>query len=407
MSKPEPLEPDPLTPGRLTAAEAAARLGVKRQTLYAYVSRGLLSREVAADGRSSLFDAAEIDQFSHAKKRSPDGEIATVVNSAITRVHDGGLWIRGHDLIELVSRDLSYEAIVDVLWESGDAEPWLVSPAAARAVQAVQDHLPEGSNSLDRLRVAAAVASSLDPLRHDLSPRSVRSAGRELIGLMALSLPVDGEPKGTRLADRLWLALAGKPGKAVERDALNAALSLLVDHGLAASNFAARLAGSVRADPYSVVIAGLGVVGGTLHGAATGAVHELMVDAEQRGDAAAAVGDARRRLGVLPGFGHRVYTVQDPRYGPLMARVVNAYGSSKRLGVVQRVRDVIGERTDAIPNIDLAIGSLTYLARMDPHAGEVVFALARSAGWLAHATEEYGEEPLRFRPRARYVGPMP
>lgn len=87
-----------------------------------------------------------------------------------------------------------------------------------------------------------------------------------------------------------------------------------------------------------------------------------------------------------------------------MARVVEAFATNKQLGVVQRVRDVISERTDAIPNVDLAIGSLTYLAKMDPHAGEVMFALARSAGWLAHATEEYGEEPLRFRPRARYVG---
>lgn len=416
--KPEPLEPDPLTPGRLTATEAAARLGVKRQTLYAYVSRGLLAREVAADGRSSLFDAAEVDRLAQGRKRTDEGEITTVVNSAITRVADGGLWIRGQDLAELVDQDLAYEDIVDVLWESGPAEPWLVSPTNATSLAVIRDHLPESTQNLDRLRIAAALASSLDPLRHDLSPRSVRAAGRELIGLMALSLPTSGSlprsgslptagtSKGTRLADRLWLSLAGSAGKRVERDALNAALSLLVDHGLAASNFAARLAGSVRADPYSVVIAGLGVVGGTLHGAASAAVHELLIDAEQLGDAAAAVGNTRRRLGVLPGFGHRVYTLQDPRYAPLMARVVDAYGSNKRLAVVQRVRDVIGERTDAIPNIDLALGSLTYLAKMDPHAGEVVFAIARSAGWLAHATEEYAEEPLRFRPRARYVGPV-
>jgi citrate synthase len=90
-----------------------------------------------------------------------------------------------------------------------------------------------------------------------------------------------------------------------------------------------------------------------------------------------------------------------------MAHIVEGWAADPRLGTVFRVRDVLGERSDAIPNVDLALGALTFLAGMPAAAGEALFAIARTAGWLAHAMEEYEEKPLRFRPRARYIGPRP
>ena len=87
-----------------------------------------------------------------------------------------------------------------------------------------------------------------------------------------------------------------------------------------------------------------------------------------------------------------------------MAEVVDAWSGDERLETVFRVRDVIAERSDAVPNVDLALGALSYLSNMQPNAGEAIFAIARSAGWLAHAMEEYEEKPLRFRARARYIG---
>lgn len=226
---------------------------------------------------------------------------------------------------------------------------------------------------------------------------------------MIADLPEVQKPRRGAGADslsaHLWRRLTERRGNEAEWAALDTALSLLVDHGLAGSTFAARIAASVRADPYSVVTAGLGVIGGTLHGAASSAVHEVFADAARRSDAAAALGEARKRLGTHPGFGHSVYTSQDPRYGALMTRIIGAWSDDPRLQHVYRVRDVVGARSDAIPNVDLAIGALTWLADMAPDAGEVIFAIARTAGWLAHAMEEYEEQPLRFRPKARYLGP--
>jgi citrate synthase len=89
-----------------------------------------------------------------------------------------------------------------------------------------------------------------------------------------------------------------------------------------------------------------------------------------------------------------------------MGQVNDVWGGDPRLGTVHAVRDLVGRRSDAIPNVDLALGALTWLAGMPPDAGEAIFAIARTGGWIAHALEEYQEPPLRFRPRARYEGPM-
>jgi citrate synthase len=88
-----------------------------------------------------------------------------------------------------------------------------------------------------------------------------------------------------------------------------------------------------------------------------------------------------------------------------MAMIISAWGDDPRLVTVYRVRDLVSQRSGTMPNLDLALGALTYLARMPVDAGEVVFAIARTAGWLAHAMEEYEEKPLRFRARAKYTGP--
>ncbi|MFQ5558679.1 MAG: citrate/2-methylcitrate synthase, partial [Acidimicrobiales bacterium] len=80
---------------------------------------------------------------------------------------------------------------------------------------------------------------------------------------------------------------------------------------------------------------------------------------------------------------------------------------ARRLDVAHQVIGRIAERGAAPANVDLALGTLTYAAGMDEHAGEVIFAIARSAGWLAHALEEYDAPALRFRPVGRYVGTRP
>ncbi|MGI9614926.1 MAG: citrate/2-methylcitrate synthase, partial [Acidimicrobiales bacterium] len=398
----------------LTATEAAARLGVKRQTLYAYVSRGVLPRRVAEDGRTSLFDPGDVERLRLGRRPETDGELHTQITTALTRVDDQNLWIRGQDLVAMVSGGATFADVVDLLWASPAGETWRAPVWDGAGHASGTKGSASELSPIDELRVIVALSSSADPLRHDLSSKSVRAVGRRLIPALARGLHPPSDRAAGALGElphslplSLWTRLAAREPDDKKLAALDTAMALLVDHGLASSTFAARIAASVRADPYSVVTSGLGAFGGPLHGSASAGVHDLLTETERSGSATEAAGVVRRRMGGYPGFGHTVYKLQDPRYGALMATLIDAFGDDPRLVSVYRVRDVIGERTDAIPNIDLAIGALTYLAEMSPDSGEVIFAVARTAGWLAHAMEEYDEKPLRFRPKAKYAGPSP
>jgi citrate synthase len=68
-------------------------------------------------------------------------------------------------------------------------------------------------------------------------------------------------------------------------------------------------------------------------------------------------------------------------------------------------REVV-PRTGRHPNVDLALAALTTAAGMPADAGAAIFAVGRVVGWIAHALDEYGQQPLRLRPRGRYVGPQ-
>ncbi len=394
----------------LNAAEAAARLGIKRETLYAYVSRGLLKRHPATDGRSSQFDAAEVDALRSGRKRTAIGELATLISTALTEIGGGKLTLRGRDLIRMVNAQLPYEVVAEWLWQGEPQETlpahWPLAENIAVSVEKTQAALPANTPIIDRLRVTVAVASSLDPLRFDTSPTSVHKAARTLIRARVHGLPIQSKPSREQsIAHQLWARLSPRRGQKQAVAALDASLGLLVDHGLATSTLGARVAASVRADPYSVVGAGLGVVGGTLHGAASSLVHRMLVDAHARGNPAAAIGDLQRHNQRIPGVGHNQLADNDPRFEALMAFVRIGFRDDPRLSTIDKLLGLVDARSETNPNIDFALGSLTRLGDMNEDAGEGVFAIARTAGWLAHALEEFDEAPLRFRALGRYTGP--
>ncbi|RMH79529.1 MAG: hypothetical protein D6683_06075, partial [Actinomyces sp.] len=204
----------------------------------------------------------------------------------------------------------------------------------------------------------------------------------------------------TPLARRLWPRLtAADP---VHWPLLDRALVVLADHGMATSTLAARLAASTRAAPPHVVLAALGTLAGPLHGGASRAVHRLFERAH-RDEPTRALAQAVRERGRIPGVGHPVHRRRDPRHELLLTRLREGPPDPDRLATVEAVVATIEARADEAPNVDLALGAVTFVAGMDPAAGEVVFALARIAGWMAHALEEYRERPLRFRATGRYV----
>jgi citrate synthase len=181
---------------------------------------------------------------------------------------------------------------------------------------------------------------------------------------------------------------------------------LLADHELATSTLAARVAASTRADPYAVVLSGLGAVSGPLHGKAALTVHELLLAASAGGSAERAVAQVLAQRATMPGFGHPVYSDIDPRAACLLQRFLPLTKRADR-AVIEAVRAATQASTQQAPNVDFALAAFAFALHMPIGATEAIFAIARSAGWLAHALEEYGETPLRFRARALYVGAVP
>ena len=449
---------------RLGTEEVARRLGVKRETVYAYVSRGLLERHPDSGPHDSQFDPEEVERLA-ARARRPDRSSAleVVVETELTLLDPAGrLSYRGRDAIEL-ARFRSFEEVVALLWDGAPPTPWGLDDERAAAVEALRTALGPEAPGAERIAAVVATLAARDPDRDSRDPETVRRAGATVFAAVLTALdrgrpsvrpsecgrpdvrlpdlkttareavdqrttaPAEADarstapsgapgrsPAGAGVAERLWVALAEgdvRP-RAGQVKALEAALNLLADHELAASTFAARVAASAWAGPYRVILAGLGPLGGALHGGAGAAVEAMLDEVADGADPGAALDprltsgaapgaalNARRSPGPPPGFGHRVYRDRDPRADHLLDRL----GPDP---LAAALLDAAAERDLPAPNVDFALAALVRSHGLRPGSAATIFTVARIAGIVAHALEEY-EHRLRFRPRASYVGPAP
>lgn len=365
-------------------------LGVSKPTLYAYVSRGMLRRETAVDGRTSLYAREDVERLASRGRRRQLPERPTIdvqVSSAITHLHDERVTYRGHDIVELATT-CSYEQATELLLTGTlpeHVEPWGVDRAALARCRAVI----EAAGARDPVTVLSLAAATLADLRHD----DAAGAARTLLALVPSLL---GGPLRGPVADRLSRAWARQPSTALVT-AISRALVLLADHELATSTLAVRVACSVRTDPYSAIGAGLAVMRGPHHGGANRAVTVLLRRADEVG-AGRAVAERLERGERLPGFGHSVYRRGDPRFEPLLDGV-RMLPHPDRLATVDAVLAEAGRSIGLLPNVDLALGALIHVARLPLFAP--LFAVARIAGWAAHYLEEQQERPVRYRGLAR------
>jgi citrate synthase len=432
------------------AAEAAERLGIKQASLYAYVSRGVLTRRRDADGRASMFDVEEIAQL--ARRGRPRRAAELVIESELTEITSRTQRYRGYDATDLALR-CSFQDVAILLWTgvlpgsdgtaAGSARAaaddfelaarsrWSATAAALAAGRAAQAALPPGTLPLERIQVIVPALAVTDPFRLHLDRPAVVAAGMSLIAGMTDALPpagaadsageLAGPQEVPRSADRgLSQDVAGSPDRIAARLAtrlcpdpapdslirvISAALVLLADHELAASTLAARVAASMRADPYAVVSTGLGAMTGALHGGAALGAEIMLGAADSPADAPRVVGDVLRRGEKLPGFGHFVYRDGDPRADLLLQLVAQYAPDSERLAIASAVTAEARRRALPAPNIEFALAVLASAAGMIRGAAEAIFAIGRTAGWLAHALEEY-DRNIPIRPRCVYTGPV-
>jgi len=378
----------------IAAEEARARLGVRPQTLYAYVSRGRVQvRPDPGDPRRSLYRAADIAALTQRKARSRKvSDVATgaiawgepVLASEITTVAGGRLFYRGRDAIALAETE-TLESVARLL-RGGHG-------AALKRTERPQP-LP-APDMRTRGFLALALRAGVDPPARGRAALALAVEAATLLDV--LTDAIAGEVGGGAIHNRLafaWGLGPGGPGA----DLVRRCLVLVADHELNPSAFAARVAASTGASLAASALAGLSTLTGPRHGMATAAVRSFAREAAQLGPARA-IEDRLAEDRALPGFGHPLYPEGDPRAAALLAR----FRQPPELG---RLAEAVRLNAGMAPNIDFALVAACESLKLPEDAPFALFAVARCAGWIAHAIEQ-GQTDALIRPRARYIGPDP
>lgn len=386
----------------LESEEAARRLGVKLATLYAYVSRGLLQSFPSPGTKRRLFSVDEIEALARKTRggKQVETRVATVT-TGVTQLRPDGPYYRGRPASKLAESS-TYEQVAELLWSSGSG-PW----------QALDLSTPAGIARQDSLRWVTVMAAAADAGREDAHPELVAARLRSLISTMSLlagpnpasAAPPSSSTSTSSIAWNLTEGFRTRRRTAAQVRAVNAALVLVADHELATSALAVRIAASTRATVYDAVLAGLGTMGGPLHGGASAITTRMIRRAASEG-IGIVLDDALATSRVLPGFGHSVYADGDPRADALLAWVY-PLASPRRRKVLDQLLDAADARRQPQPNIDFALAALAFATDLPAEATSCIFTIGRVAGWGAHYLEELQETPLRYRARAIYSVPSP
>jgi citrate synthase len=342
----------------------------------------------------------------------------TVAETLISDVDGerGRLVIAGSD-VEQLAASSSYEAAVTrVLVAAGGTplEPNELGAARARAWEQLPrlgDALAR-ADGMDAFRAATAHITSSGNDRADAAtaigaaPVVVAAWSRLRRGLAAIA----PDPSSNHAADYLRMTIGGAPSPAAAR-ALEQYLVTVIDHGMNASTFTARVIASTASDLISSVVGAIGALKGPLHGGAPGPVLDMLDAIGEPANAEAwLLGElaAGRRI---MGMGHRIYRVRDPRAAVLELAVKPL--ASPRLELARAVETAAAKiLRDKKPDRPLAANVEFYTAVLLDAVGlpreqfSPTFGVGRVGGWSAHVLEQRAVGKL-IRPASTYVGPMP
>jgi citrate synthase len=345
-----------------------------------------------------------------------DGIIAAETILSHTDRNNGMLWVRGHDVPDLVARH-GFEGTVALLWNgfagdgltrSGTAASFGKARLAAYAT--LPSWLPQtaGRTLFEGMRIGIAAQPD--------TAGAVALVGAFTVAVPALVRQASGlsplppDPALSTAADLLRM-LHGTAEDATRVGALDTYLTVMAESGLSASSFTARVVASTRSSLTASVLAAWCAFTGALHGGAPGPTLDMVDEAEAVADLEPWL-EARLRSGErLMGFGHRVFHGNDPR-AEAMRRSMQAMGPlAGRLAFAERLEKAVAAAIERVkpgrtlpPNVEIMAALLLDAVGIPRDAFTPVFAVGRSAGWLAHAMEQQKTGRM-IRPTSAYVGP--
>ncbi|KFA91186.1 citrate/2-methylcitrate synthase [Archangium violaceum] len=401
------------------AAEAAELLGVKRATLYTYVSRGLVRCVPEPGTKENRYVRADLERLK-ARHDARAGHAAVaagalrwgepVIDSAVSRVGAEGLAYRGYPAVRLAVEGRSFEDVAELLWTGTlPAQPmrW-PSPELPVQPSAVAALVPKRSPPLTVLLTVVPLLGAWDEVRFAAPAEQERLRGRRLLRHLAAWVCAAHAPTRVSRAlkeETVAASLAVAWGATAKRapEMLDRALVLCADHELNVSTFAARVTASSGADLYACMSAALAAVSGPKHGGASDRIEALLQEVGRPERARTVVHERLRRGESVPGFGHRLYPEGDPRTPPLLEAAYAFRPETVGVRVLRTVEEAMREAGHPAPTVDFGLVALASALNLPAGAAAALFAVGRAAGWVAHVLEQREQGHL-LRPRARYVG---
>jgi citrate synthase len=338
----------------------------------------------------------------------------------------GVLAYRGVDIHELADHS-DFEETTYLLWygrlpNKQELAQFHKDLAAARTLNPqIYDFLrmvPRDANPMEVLRTAVSLLSLYDPdekdSSHDANLRKAYRITSQIAMIVAIfdrirkGRPiVDSDPTLSHSANFLKMLTGDQPLDQATR-ALDVALILQADHELNASTFAARVIASTLADMHSAITGAVGALKGPLHGGANAETMKLLYAIDKSGtDPTEYVRQMLAQKKKISGFGHRVYTTEDPRATHLrqMSEVLGkASGNPKWFDMSRKIELFIKKEKNLNANVDFYSASTYTALGIDIDLFTPIFAISRISGWAAHVIEQLDDNRL-IRPRADYIGP--
>lgn len=399
----------------LTSDEAAAFLGIKKASLYAYVSRGMLSTVPAKPGsRRKLYKKAELERLKYVDARRVDPERAAteaiefgkpILSTSISLITETEHAYRGVPSRHL-ARACTFEQVAEFLW-TGEAtenldpkDPVLPKPSTAWADPIDMDLAAAETANLTPVERLQCLLPRLE--HHDLrayATNSTQLLPTAIRAIRYLAYFSSREPWQGRVATTLGASWKASPER------IDRLLITIADHDLNIATFTARCVASAGSNMYQAILAGLAALQGYKH--LYGQIVEsrrFFSDVLDTGRPERVLRRYLRNEGSIPGFHNayqRLYPGQDPRVKTLLSNLedTDAYP------VLKETVDLVESTTGEFPRVDFALGVSEVLLRLPPDAIFDLAAIARTAGMAAHVIEQHGSERV-IRPRAKYVGTM-
>lgn len=343
---------------------------------------------------------------------------------------EGVLVYRGYSIDDLAEH-ATYEEVAHLLlvghlpdrdelrrFSDSLARERALSPTLQRLLEEIS---PNGS-PMDVLRTVVSASSTEDSDEGDNSPeagmrKSIRLTAKIptiLAGYMRLRKGKRTIPPDLSLAHAANFARMAFGERAVPDAAkiLNVAFILQADHGFNASTFAARVVASTTADMHAAVTAAFAALKGPLHGGATDGTMRMLEEIRTPDRTEDWLRRAFERKGFrIPGFGHRVYKVSDPRAKHLhrfARQLADRSGNTAFVDIQERLVELapqwIRNPNYRFPNVDFFAATTYNLLGIDADLGTSIFAIGRIAGWCAHVMEQHADNRI-IRPESEYVGP--